>query len=552
VGALGGGFVLLPVLGMERSFSLLAAGYGLAVLLLPADLRTPAARPKARLAYAGLALFALFWVLFPYGFMNAVYLRLPLLLLGRGENVILASAEGLTETAVYVEQRVEGERIEVRLVTNGFSMSATSWGARRYMGFYVYLPIALHPRPRHALLICYGVGSTARALVRSRELETIDVVDISREVLEMSKVVYPGANENPLEDPRVERHVEDGRAFLDLTERRYDLITAEPPPPTNAGVVNLYSQEYFEKLRSRLAEGGFATYWLPVHTLADGPARAVIRSFCSAFPDCTLWKGQDLDWMLVGTKDAVGPVSEERVRRQWDDPVVAGELRDVGFETPEQMGATFLADAAALRELAGAEPPLTDNWPKRVGRPPKELPTPFAYELLFAKARARAFAESPELERLWPSTLRPGTLAALRMEDLQTSVFIERMAGRSIDEALLHEAVTTTRARLPVIVILGSDPDRQRIARIKAGRGERDGFTQYHRAVAELADRRPREAASLAREALAAGEPRARFLLAYALALDGRGREALPLLAELRPASRTFLETTFGLAALAP
>jgi spermidine synthase len=548
-GALAGGFLLLPGLGMERSFFVLAAAYGLAVLLLPAALRVPAPRPHAVLAYGAFGLYLFFWLLFPHGRMN-FYMRIPLLLLGQGENVILAAREGLTETAVYVEQRVSGEPMAVRLVTNGFSMSATGFGARRYMGFYVYLPVALHPRPRSALLICYGVGSTARALVRSRELETIEVVDISREVVEMSAVVYPDPKEDPLRNDRVKVHVEDGRAFLALTDRRFDIITAEPPPPTNAGVVNLYSREFFDRVRGRLAPGGFATYWLPVHTLDSEPARAAIQAFCGAFPDCTLWNGYNLDWMLVGTNGATGPMPVERVRRQWDDPEVGADLRDLGFETPERMGATFLADAALLREIAGTSPPLTDNWPKRVGAPPQALPTPLDYDVLFnrAGARAEAFRASPEIARLWPKELVPGTVEALRVEDLQNLLFVARTAERPADPAWLHEVMTTTDARLFVLLHLESDPDRQRIARKKAARGERDAFVLYHLAAAALAERRFGESASLARSALDAGEARARFLMAYALGLDGRVPEIAPLLSDLPPASRSFLETAFGLA----
>ena len=64
-----------------------------------------------------------------------------------------------------------------------------------------------------------------------QELREIDVVDISREILGLSQTVYPGARDNPLLDHRVQTHVDDGRFFLLATERRYDLITSEPPPP---------------------------------------------------------------------------------------------------------------------------------------------------------------------------------------------------------------------------------------------------------------------------------------------------------------------------------
>ena len=97
-------------------------------------------------------------------------------------------------------------------------------------------------------------------------------------------------------------HIEDGRQFLLLTTGRYDVITAEPPPPHNAGIVNLYSREYFDLVRERLVDGGVVTYWLPTRDLTSGEAWSITAGFCGAFPDCTLWTGYGLDWMLAGTR----------------------------------------------------------------------------------------------------------------------------------------------------------------------------------------------------------------------------------------------------------
>ena len=105
-----------------------------------------------------------------------------------------------------------------------------------------------------------GIGNTASALTDSNSLESIDVVDISSDIMELSKVVYNGPAAFPLHDERVKVHVEDGRFFLQTTAKKFDLITGEPPPPTIAGVVNLYTQEHFELIHARLNSGGFASY----------------------------------------------------------------------------------------------------------------------------------------------------------------------------------------------------------------------------------------------------------------------------------------------------
>lgn len=161
-------------------------------------------------------------------------------------------------------------------------------------------------------------------------------------------------------------HVEDGRFFLQTTDETFDLITAEPPPLRGAGITSLYSREYFQLVRDRLRDGGVATYWLPVNQLWLSETKAIMRGFCRAFPDCSLWSGAGLQWMLAGTGGAHHPVPEEQFSAQWHDPIVAPELAALGFERPESLGATFLADAVTIGEWTQGAPPLDDDHPGRI------------------------------------------------------------------------------------------------------------------------------------------------------------------------------------------
>jgi spermidine synthase len=124
---------------------------------------------------------------------------------------------------------------------------------------------------------------TAKALTEDARFTSIDVVDISPDIPDMLRVVYPNWSDNPLYDPRVRLHLEDGRFFLATTRQRFDVITAEPPPPHYAGVANLYSTEFFQSVADRLNPGGIVTYWLPVHDLKLVEARAIVAAFLEAF-----------------------------------------------------------------------------------------------------------------------------------------------------------------------------------------------------------------------------------------------------------------------------
>jgi hypothetical protein len=314
---------------------------------------------------AALALFALGSALYPFGLLRRHFVPLVVERFKSAEPQLLEMREGLTETVMYLRTSFRGQPLHHRLMTNGHSMSATTFRGRRYMKLYVYWALAVNPNARKALLISYGIGTTAKALTDARQLESIDVVDISRDILELGSLAFPGTLP-PLDDPRVRVHVEDGRFFLQTTDERFDLITAEPPPLRGAGITSLYSREYFQLVRDRLRDGGVATYWLPANQLWLSETKAIMRGFCDAFPDCSLWNGAGLQWMLAGTRGAHGPVPEEQFSAQWRDPVVAPELADLGFEAPESLGATFLADSVTLAEWTRGAPPLDDDHPGRI------------------------------------------------------------------------------------------------------------------------------------------------------------------------------------------
>ena len=144
------------------------------------------------------------------------------------------------------------------------------------------------------LLICYGCGVTADALLHGPNVKRMDVVDISKEVFRLADF-YSGINySNPLRDPRV--HCRESRMAASFSKRVRAGMTSFPENRLRRKMrVRSIStlEEFFSLMKSRLKEGGIATFWLPIYQLKVNEAKAILRAFHNAFPNASVWASAD-------------------------------------------------------------------------------------------------------------------------------------------------------------------------------------------------------------------------------------------------------------------
>ena len=505
-GALVAGFVLIPWLGVEISFFILAMAYGgVAVLSLRAGHRASSrTRGEWRTFQLAAAAYVLLLVFFPFGLMTNHYFPTVLRPYMADGAVPVATREGLTEVAFLLRKDLWGQPGFHRLITNGFPMSANTFLAKRYMRLFVYWPMALHPSPTRALLVCYGIGVTAKALTNARSLESIDIVDVSRNLIELSRDYSPFPGDHPLEDPRVSIHIEDGRLFLQTTDRTFDLITAEPPPPKNAGIVNLYTLEYFQLLHERLTPGGVVTYWLPVYQLSVEESKAIVKGFCQAFRDCSMWTGAGTEWMLVGTRGLRGPVQEAGFRRLWQEPGLGSGLRSIGIERPEQLGALFIGDSEFLADWTRDTLPLEDDHPHRIyptslgGDGGDEDPMDEYLQVMEVTETRRRFETSEWITRTWPHEIREATLDYFTYQGFLNQHL--EMGGAGV--AALYSILTQSELQSLPLILMGSQEEDASLVEGAVARGVVDPMLDYLLAARAMSRRDYESAARLLGQAL--------------------------------------------------
>ena len=461
VGPLFAGFVLLPIIGFERSLLLCAAVYAVLALIVSERASWSITKPTS---LAMLALYVVVIVIiafFPYRRDEEHLANARAPFEQDGEHLI-KKIEGTADTLQLLRSDFLGEPYYYRLLTNAFSMSATTPKSQRYMRSFAYLPLALRPESEDALLICYGLGATADALVRNSQLKHVDLVDISKEVFQLADYQSGPDYSNPLRTPAVKTSVQDGRFFLQANPRRYDIITGEPPPPKVAGAVNLYTQQFFSLIKSRLKENGIVTFWLPIYQLRVDEVKAILRAFHNAFPNASVWASADEEWIMMGINGPGKKVEEGDVRRLWQDANTRADLVRIGLEVPEQLAALFLMDSDEIDRLTQDTKPLTDLYPKRLSDLPADLTAihNFAWTYMEAAPAARRFRTSPLIETIWPEAMKTGLDPFFIVrEERFLSMMKEPNRFAEIDLYLRG-----SRLRVPLLEVLHSDEFRVAIA----------------------------------------------------------------------------------------
>lgn len=354
-GTLVTGFLLIPTLGIIRSFSILAvAAAVIGVVAISRGKGSLLAGPRLAVPVLG-AVTLLLAVFVPSDRLAALLTK------SRSDGTIVSYEEGLGATVAVIEQGQADRRFR-RLYIQGVSNTGDAMPSLRYMRLQALLPLLIHKgEPKSALVIGLGTGITAGSLLAYPGLERRVAAELLPSVARASGL-FKG-NYDAATDPRLEVRLRDGRRELLRSDERYDLITLEPPPPSAAGVVNLYSSDFYRLARDRLAENGMLAQWLPIATQNDEDTRSLVKSFLDSFPQVTLWSTELHEMLLVGSLQPQ-EIDATRIAERMKERPIAAALGEVGISGPADLLATWMMDRSGLERYAGSALPVTDDQPR--------------------------------------------------------------------------------------------------------------------------------------------------------------------------------------------
>jgi spermidine synthase len=280
-GVLIAGFWLLPAVGALRSVQLAAAlslALGITIVAATGLWRRP-------VAWAPALGVAVLLALQPRTFDYTA--------LASGANVYFA-AQGFGRVIDHAESvdgglttvtAVEGPgRQPLRvLLTNGKFQGTNDLAGEGIAQAGIALSPLMHTSARRsALVIGYGTGMSARILHDAGFAE-LEIVDLSADIVRLANEHFSDVNGQVIRRPGVRTYITDGRNFLMLQDRRYDLVSMEISSIWFAGAASLYNREFYGLAKRRLAPDGVLQQWVQLHHIHPRDVMYILGSVRSVF-----------------------------------------------------------------------------------------------------------------------------------------------------------------------------------------------------------------------------------------------------------------------------
>ena len=356
VGVLLAGFVLLPAIGALRSVQGLAA---LCLLLGVSVLAFTGLRARVG-TWAPVPALLLLFAMQPASFDYSA--------LASGANVYFApqnygrvidhaeSADGGL-TTVAEGPPVDGQR-SLTLLTNGKFQGSNGGEMIAQIGFAV-APLLHTPARSRALVIGYGTGVSSRTL-HDAGFQSLDIVDLSADIVRLANTHFADINATVSTLAGVHTHITDGRNFLLLQERAYDLVSMEISSIWFAGAASLYNREFYQLVKKRLRPDGLLQQWVQLHHITPLDLLYILGSVRAEFSHIWLYYigGQGI---IVATNDPRRQPARENFQKLQTTASFEPLLRQL--DAPYQaLASSILLDPAGTERVLAAFSAPASRW----------------------------------------------------------------------------------------------------------------------------------------------------------------------------------------------
>jgi spermidine synthase len=171
------------------------------------------------------------------------------------------------------------------------------------------ITLAHMPNAKQGAVIGNGSGLSSHLLLGSPSLEKLVTIDIEPEMINGSHTFYP-VNRRVFDDPRAQYVHDDAKSYFAATNRKFDLILSEPSNPWVSGVSGLFTDEFYQRIRTYLTPNGVFGQWLHLYEIDDDLVLGVIKALHKNFPSYQIFLTAESDVLIVASNNAKLPVPD--------------------------------------------------------------------------------------------------------------------------------------------------------------------------------------------------------------------------------------------------
>lgn len=196
-----------------------------------------------------------------------------------------------------------------------------------------------HPNPRRVLVVGGGDGGAVREVLRHAEVQTVDLVEIDRRVVEVCREYLPGIAAG-YDDPRVKMYFMDGAEYVRTTQVKYDVVILDSSDPIGpAGP--LFGAPFYRSVREILNDDGMMVAQAESPNIYPDEFRAVYGNMTHTFPIAMAY--------LTAVPTYVGGFWAFAIGSLQADPAASGddrpEINGLKYYTRELHKAAFVLPA---------------------------------------------------------------------------------------------------------------------------------------------------------------------------------------------------------------
>ena len=239
----------------------------------------------------------------------------------------------------------------VRMLSiNCISEVPTDYNALRTFRLLAYLPFMVKDRAQSALTIAFGGGITFGSACQVPGLKDVRCAEICKDVLDVAGY-FSDLNHAVITTNRSDVVIEDGRRYVEKSQKNYDVIICDLTHPSLSDSWVLFTQEFYASCASKLNAGGVMAQWVPIHGLPLSDYKVILRTFSNNFKEVALFFVNNYT-ILLGSASPI-TLSPHALEALLESPVAADDLKKTNLNTMQDIERMRLMNTVDVRNFAG-------------------------------------------------------------------------------------------------------------------------------------------------------------------------------------------------------